>query len=57
MVHVWLLVWSCSGGKERMPERGGENKNRDWGVFPLVSSQQSCSLYFVQFLTFFPEVG
>lgn len=34
-----------------------KEKNRDWGIFPLVSSQQSRSFYFVQFLTFFPEVG
>lgn len=54
---VCLLVWTCSGGKERLPERGGKNKNRDWGIFPLLSSQQSHSLYFVQFLTSFPEVG
>lgn len=55
---VCLLVWTCSSGKGRLPERGGGgNKNRDWGIFPLLSSEQSRSLYFVQFLTSFPEVG
>lgn len=55
MVHVCLLVWSCSDGRAGYQKE--KEKNRDWGIFPLVGSQQSRSLCFVQFLTSFPEVG